>query len=174
MRKVISQLLIPLLLLAASLSSLIYRPGGNIYWPAAGLWALALATLAPQQLRAMPFEAAAAALALLAPNVPSSYAPDVQFIMLPVVAFLLSYITLSIRDIGAHDLLPLLSALLANAFIGLSALAFYYIDQMTGTTFIPTNEAFMLHLISGLIGIEAMALLFYLAPYGGRVEGGRT
>ncbi len=161
MRKVISQLLIPLLLLAASLSSLIYRPGGNIYWPAAGLWA-------------MPFEAAAAALALLAPNVSSSYAPDVQFIMLPVVAFLLSYITLSIRDIGAHDLLPLLSALLANAFIGLSALAFYYIDQMTGTTFIPTNEAFMLHLVSGLIGIEAMALLFYLAPYGGRVEGGRT
>ena len=174
MRKVISQLLIPLLLLAASLSSLIYCPGGNIYWPAAGLWALALATLAPRQLKTMPSEAAAAALAMLAPHISPPHAPDIQFIMLPVVAFLLSYITLSIRDIGAHDLLPLLSALLANAFIGLSALAFYYIDQMTGTTFIPTNEAFMLHLISGLIGIEAMALLFYLAPYGGRVEGGRT
>lgn len=170
----ISQLLIPLLFLAASLSSLIYHPGGNIYWPAAGLWALALATLAPRQLRIMSFEAAAAALALLAPHISSSYAPDIQFIMLPVVAFLLSYITLSIRDIGAHDLLPFLSALLANAFIGLSALAFYYIDQMTGTTFIPSNEAFMLHLISGLIGSIAMALLFHLAPYGGRAEGGKA
>jgi hypothetical protein len=92
--------------------------------------------------------------------------------MLPAVAFLLSYITLNLRDIGARDLIPLMSALLANAFFGLSALAFYYIDLMTGTTFVPTNEAFMLHLISGLLGIGVMALLFYFVPTGAKAMEG--
>lgn len=174
MRKVISQLLAPLLLLVAALSSFIYHPGGIVYWPAAGLWALALATLAPRRLTAMPLLASVTALAMLAPHALPFYAPDIQFAMLPAVAYLLSYITLSIRDVGAHDLLPLLSTLLANAFVGLSALAFYYIDQMTGTTFIPTNEAFMLHITYGLIGIGAMTLLFHFARYGEKVEGGKA
>jgi len=168
----ISRLLVPLLFLAASLSTFIYYQGGIVYWPAVGLWALALATLAPRRPADMPLPATAAALVLLAPHISPDHAPEIQFAMLPVAAFLLSYITLSVRDVGARNLLPLLSALLANAFMGLSALAFYYIDLMTGSAFVPTNEAFMLHLVSGLIGIGAMGLLFHFLPHGRRAEGG--
>ncbi len=156
---------LPSFLLAAAFCSFIpYHPDGNIYWPVAGVWALALAITAYRHLTTTPLMASTLAILLLAPNLAgASLAPDVQFILLPVVAFLLSYLTLITMDIGAEDLIPAMSFLLANAFIGLSALAFYYVDRIVGTSFIPTNETFMLHLSSGLIGIGLTALIFHLA-----------
>lgn len=165
MRKVILNVVIPLLFFISSLASFIQYEGGNIYWPAAGLWALALAVTTPRCLASAPVPAAAAGLMLLAPHLVAiidvSAAPDVQFVLLPAVTFLLAYLTLSFRNIGAHDLLPALSALLSTAFIGVSALAFYYLDRIAGTSFIPTNEAFMLHITAGLIGAFIMYLVFY-------------
>lgn len=158
---------VPLLFLISSLSSFVQYPGGNIYWPAAGLWALALTVMAPRCLAAAPGPAVAAALMLLAPPmvamVDLSLAPTAQFALLPEVAFLLAFLTLWSRDIGAHDLLLALSFLLSSAFIGMSALAFFYLDRIAGTSLIPTNEAFMLHISSGLIGGFAMYLLFAAA-----------
>mgnify|MGYP006875885637 CR=1 FL=1 len=158
MRKVILNVVIPLLFFISSLASFIQYEGGNIYWPAAGLWALALAVTTPRCLASAPVPAAAAGLMLLAPHLVAiidvSAAPDVQFVLLPAVTFLLAYLTLSF-------LLPALSALLSTAFIGVSALAFYYLDRIAGTSFIPTNEAFMLHITAGLIGAFIMYLVFY-------------
>ncbi|NLI74352.1 MAG: hypothetical protein GX369_06250 [Euryarchaeota archaeon] len=174
MRKVIISRSVPLLLLAAAVSSFFRQPDWNIYWPMIGMWALILVTIVPRRLGNMPFTTIGIIVMLITPHMAPSIAPDLQFIILPVLVFILSYLTLSVRDIGARDLIPELSALLASAFVGLSALAYFYIDQMVGSTLISSNEEFMLHLISGLIGIAMMTLLSHFMMRAMMIKGDST
>jgi len=161
----IRRLLLPFLLFIAAVTALLPSSGGSIYFAAAGLWALIFAVLSPRALGDDALPAFGVAAALLLPTfVGMLFGPaasqTAQFVLLPAAAYLLSHINIRSRDIGAADMLPGLTALLANAFLGLSALVLYYIDRVAGTSLVPSNEAFMLHISAALIGVGAMYLLF--------------
>ncbi len=159
--------LVPPFLLLAALAALLPIPGGSPYWPIVGLWAMGICVLIPLSLGGrLARPGTAAALLLLMPAAASAFdgSPHVsllQLILIPELAFLLSYLTLYPRESISPLILPGLSALLASAFVAVSGLSLYYIDRIFGTSLIPTNSALMWQLSAGLLGILAMFLLFF-------------
>ena len=154
----------------ASLTALLPLPGGSPFWPFLGLWSVALVVVAlyrGDEQNPVPGLASLVGLSLLAPLTLSlvglsEVREGLQGLLLPVVAYLLSLITLLMREPRYCSEVLLVFAFIAScAFAAVSGLSLYYVDLLLGTDLLHGNAGLMMHLTSVLVGSAAMVLVLH-------------